>query len=198
MRSTLFSSGALPLVTLFVLRTSASPHLLNSRAVAVVSGWNYDGCYTEATNSRALTGNAYFDDFMTAEKCAAACDGYAWFGVEYGRECYCGNVIQAASVVTDASECSVSCPGNSAESCGAGNRLNMYRKTAAPVISTSSFSALGCWTEGTNNGRTLVEKTYANDSMTIEMCATTCAGYKYFGTEYYREVADPRIHSKFL
>lgn len=27
-----------------------------------VAGYTFDGCYTEATNQRALTGNAYFDD----------------------------------------------------------------------------------------------------------------------------------------
>lgn len=188
MRSTFFPRAAFPLVTLFVLRISASPYSLNPRAVATVAGWDYDGCRTEASNSRALTGNSYFDDLMTVEKCATACDGYAWFGVEYGRECYCGNVINSGSVITDASECSFSCPGNSAENCGAGNRLNMYHEAAAPVVSTTSFSALGCWTEGNNNVRTLADKTYANDSMTTEMCALTCAGYNYFGTEYHREV----------
>lgn len=27
-----------------------------------VAGYTYGGCYTEATNQRAFTGNAYFDD----------------------------------------------------------------------------------------------------------------------------------------
>jgi hypothetical protein len=45
-----------------------------------------EGCYTEAKGIRALSDIAYYDDAMTVEKCAAACAGYTWFGVEYGRE----------------------------------------------------------------------------------------------------------------
>ncbi|EHK96804.1 putative fungistatic metabolite [Glarea lozoyensis 74030] len=79
------------------------------------AGYTDAGCYTEATGQRALTGKSYFDDSMTVEKCAAACTGYEWFGVEYGRECYCGNTINDGSVPTARSECSTPCPGNSAE-----------------------------------------------------------------------------------
>jgi hypothetical protein len=46
----------------------------------------YQGCYTEATNIRTLTGKSYFNDSITVEACATACLGYTWFGVEYGRE----------------------------------------------------------------------------------------------------------------
>lgn len=174
------------LATLFATSTFATPLSLHPRVVAAISEWDYPGCYTEANNMRALTGNSYYDDLMTVEKCAAVCSGFKWFGVEYGRECYCGNVINTGSVVTQASECSFSCPGNAAENCGAGNRLDMYSSTVAPP-NPASFSSLGCYTEGTN-GRTLVEKGYSSDSMTIELCASPCEGYAYFGVEYYREV----------
>ncbi|KAH6682060.1 WSC domain-containing protein [Halenospora varia] len=173
------------LATLFATSTFATPLSLHPRVVAAISEWDYAGCYTEANNMRALTGNSYYDDLMTVEKCAAVCSRFKWFGVEYGRECYCGNVINTGSVVTQASECSFSCPGNAVENCGAGNRLDMYSSTVAPPNS-ASFSSLGCYTEGTN-GRTLVEKDYSSDSMTIELCASTCEGYAYFGVEYYRE-----------
>lgn len=48
----------------------------------------YVGCYTEATNIRALTAGTIIDyDAMTTEKCAAACTGFIFFGIEYGGEC---------------------------------------------------------------------------------------------------------------
>lgn len=49
-----------------------------------------------------------------------------------------------------------------------------------------SYSYQGCYTEATT-GRALKEKTYANDSMTLESCASFCTGFNYFGTEYARE-----------
>ncbi len=71
------------------LVADASPYQPASnhrRVTAVVPGYEYTGCYTEATNMRALSGSAFFDDFMTVEKCVVACEGYKYFGVEYGRE----------------------------------------------------------------------------------------------------------------
>jgi hypothetical protein len=44
---------------------------------------------------------------------------------------YCGNSFNAGSVAAPASDCSFACAGNSAEKCGAGNRLSVYKKGAA-------------------------------------------------------------------
>jgi hypothetical protein len=67
---------------------------------------------------------------------------------------YCGNSFAAGSTAAPASDCSFACAGNSAEKCGAGNRLSVYKLGAAsgttskpgttgatstkPVTSTSS------------------------------------------------------------
>lgn len=56
----------------------------------------------------------------------------------------------------------------------------------AIVQNVSSYSFVGCYTEATT-GRALTGKTYANDGMTIEICAATCAGFTWFGVEYRRE-----------
>lgn len=49
--------------------------------------WEYLGCYTEATNSRALTGSSYTSSTnMTGESCVAFCAGYTYAGVEYTEE----------------------------------------------------------------------------------------------------------------
>jgi len=44
------------------------------------------GCYTEATQGRALAALMYGDDALTVELCAKKCAGYSMFGVEYYRE----------------------------------------------------------------------------------------------------------------
>ncbi|KAL8968048.1 MAG: hypothetical protein Q9197_005087 [Variospora fuerteventurae] len=148
------------------------------------------GCYTEATIGRALTGNAFFDDRMTLEKCAAACTNFLLFGVEYGRECFCGDALNDGSVSAPEEQCSFECPGKPDEKCGAGNRLNVYEKvTTAPVVTTptvSTYQADGCYTEA-SSGRALSGKTYYDDAMTIAKCASACAGFDLFGLEYYRE-----------
>ena len=106
------------------LGVNASPHNLAiaRRAPAQIPGYNHAGCYTEGSNSRALTGSSLVDDMMTVPKCAAACAGFSHFGVEYGRECFCGNSLQAGSIEASISDCSFPCPGDYTTNCGAGNR----------------------------------------------------------------------------
>jgi hypothetical protein len=66
---------------------SASP--TQSLAVKpVVGDYTFQGCYTEATDERALSSASFFDyDAMTLEECASDCTTYDYFGVEYGGEC---------------------------------------------------------------------------------------------------------------
>lgn len=57
-----------------------------------------------------------------------------------------------------------------------------------PVVvqSVGNYVTKGCWTEG-NGVRALTPGAYAYDTMTVESCAASCAGYTYFGVEYGRE-----------
>ena len=87
--------------------------------VNVSSNYNYIGCYSEGTNGRALSGKAPAapTDGFTIELCTAACQGYTFFGMEFGNECYCGNTINAGSVNQASSDpnvngCSMFCAGS--------------------------------------------------------------------------------------
>lgn len=53
----------------------------------------------------------------------------------------------------------------------------------------SGYDNLGCYTEATS-GRALSQKSYADNSMTLELCQSTCQDYAYFGVEYGREVSN--------
>ena len=60
----------------------------NPGTVQTVGNYNYVGCYSEATNGRALAGKtpaAPINGF-TIELCQAACQGYQYFGMEFGNE----------------------------------------------------------------------------------------------------------------
>ncbi|KAL8963334.1 MAG: hypothetical protein Q9183_005024, partial [Haloplaca sp. 2 TL-2023] len=196
MRSTLFDA-AIFLFALAPVVQGKPARILTRRAnPASVGAYTAQGCYSEATSGRALTGTAFYNDLMTVEKCAAACSSFTWFGVEYGRECFCGNTLNAGSAPA-VSGCDFKCPGDSTQTCGGRNRLNMYQRpattstssTAAPPASTpapSSYAEQGCYTEATN-GRALTGKRFDDDAMTIEKCSAACSGFRYFGVEYYRE-----------
>ncbi|KAJ8066890.1 hypothetical protein OCU04_004276 [Sclerotinia nivalis] len=114
--------------TTSVIPTSTGPVI-----VQTIGSYSFVGCYTEATTGRALSGKSYANDSMTIESCYAFCSAFAWFGIEYRRECmnfwgivlwdeadsfigYCGNVVNAGSVVsTSGNTCSLVCMGNPLE-----------------------------------------------------------------------------------
>ncbi len=93
------------------------------------------------------------------------------------------------SVQAPEAKCSFSCPGNSAEICGAGSYLTTYAKTGtlpSTASTSTTYGSLGCYTEATI-GRALADVTYANNAMTVEMCASECTGFAMFGLEYHQE-----------
>ncbi|CAG8958428.1 hypothetical protein HYFRA_00011105 [Hymenoscyphus fraxineus] len=182
------SIGASFVLTTFTLVHAAS---LGKRLV-LPTGWTSQGCYTD-NGDRTLAGANSAAATMTVESCIAFCIGrnFAYAGVEYGSECYCGNTIAASATQATAGDCNMPCAGNSTETCGGGNRVNVYwsgKVIAAPgnkpAVGGYNFSS--CRTEPTV-GRALGGATTASDTMTIEACATFCRGYTYFGVEYGRE-----------
>lgn len=101
-----------------------------SQPTTVGTSWTFHNCMTEGSAGRALGAETYASDSMTLESCAAFCQGYAYFGTEYARECFCGNSFGAGSVAAAAGDCSMTCSGNAGNFCGAGNRLSVYAAAA--------------------------------------------------------------------
>ncbi len=101
-----------------------------------VGAFTYRSCWTDSVGGRSLAAKTEASADMTVEKCAAFCDGYAFFGVEYATECWCGNELAGgeASLETD---CSQLCGGNPLEWCGGPNRLNLYA-ISVPSTTTSN------------------------------------------------------------
>ncbi|KAL6354487.1 hypothetical protein LRP88_11824 [Fusarium phalaenopsidis] len=155
---------------------------------------------------------AYAKDDMTLDNCASFCDGFGYFGAEYGRECYCGNFLNSGSVKADnQKDCSFTCPGDKTQYCGAGNRLQLYRNAALPTTTSSTtlstrsstttteaatptvvagnknFTMYNCVSEP-SNGRILPRQMLNDgDAMTIDACLEKCWMFKYAGVEYGRE-----------
>ncbi|KAK3370362.1 WSC domain-containing protein [Podospora didyma] len=95
---------------------------------AVVAGSSKFGCATDNRGGRALGAATTASDSMTLEMCAAFCSAWGFWGVEYGRECYCGNELNANAVLVADEECDMLCAGSNLEFCGAGDRLMVYQK----------------------------------------------------------------------
>ncbi|KAI0878936.1 WSC domain-containing protein [Hypoxylon argillaceum] len=169
-----------------------------------IDNYNWYGCQTEATGTRALSSFTYADDGMTLESCRDFCNaqGTTFFGTEYGRECYCGNKFQSGSVSAPASDCNQLCAGNSLEYCGAGNRLSVYALNGTETVSVTSatptpvptsfptgWTAQGCWQDGPNGRIVPTYNAPDNDNLTPQSCAQLCDSLNYTvsGTEYYKQ-----------
>ncbi|RYP59435.1 hypothetical protein DL769_008523 [Monosporascus sp. CRB-8-3] len=160
-----------------------------------IGGYKLVGCKKEATAGRALTGASFAYDGMTLETCMGNCTGFYFWGTEYGRECYCGDSLAPTSDDAALAECNTVCSGDDTQYCGAGNRIELYTSTAtqptptatlAPKPTVSAYARVGCYEE-IPHGRALTGAAYADDAMTLEMCASKCDAFHYWGTEYGRE-----------
>jgi hypothetical protein len=93
------------------------------------------GCYYDPVNPRALRGTArWTGEPMTPQVCQAHCaaQGFAYAGVEWSKECFCGNELHGSFRTYDR-ECNMACVGDKSAKCGAGYRLNLYHREMPKV-----------------------------------------------------------------
>ncbi|GKT44524.1 WSC domain-containing protein [Colletotrichum spaethianum] len=159
----------------------------------LASPWTYMGCFTDTTSGRVLDGDSYHGDDMSQEKCIAYCDGkgYSMAGVEWGRECYCGYLLDTSADKSPETDCSKPCAGNSDEVCGNGGRINVFTNgDAAPAILAASgdFTSLGCYSDHAS-ARTLTTSISLPGNVRVSDCTTACAnqGFQYAGLEFGKE-----------
>ena len=75
---------------------------------------------------------------MTTASCLQFCKAgnngttMQYAGIEYGRECYCGQYLSALSVQLNATEnCIYACDGNASEVCGGHLAMTLYNLTSS-------------------------------------------------------------------
>ncbi|KAG9701393.1 WSC domain-containing protein, partial [Aureobasidium melanogenum] len=188
-----------------IVTSSSSVSQATTTPISALSNYTYMGCYNETHDRRALNGNSRTGSSNSLESCATFCSGYAYFGVEYGAECYCGSTIYSNSIrQSDESGCNMACAANTSQKCGGPDFLNVYyvNVTSSATTTTSSspsmstgptvvqsvadYSHMGCYTEATN-GRALAGLSKAGASISVDACASYCSAYTYFGVEYGSE-----------
>jgi len=72
--------------------------------------------------------NSYDWSTNSPKACNLHCQGFEYFGLEAGGECYCGNTFDYL-IKEPESECTKVCPGDKSKRCGGDWRLNIYRTT---------------------------------------------------------------------
>ncbi|KAL3477089.1 hypothetical protein BJX99DRAFT_128959 [Aspergillus californicus] len=93
--------------------------------------WAWIGCARDNVNGeRVLSESSSSGDDMTVQKCIKTCkaDGYTYAGLEYSRECYCGNSIEPDLLpsVAPMGKCLDPCSGNSSQNCGGSAYIGLY------------------------------------------------------------------------
>ncbi|KAL2879697.1 hypothetical protein SGCOL_005026 [Colletotrichum sp. CLE4] len=131
---------------------------------ATVEDYTSIGCYTDDTNhgrTIAERQDSVDSATMTPSTCLSACasEGYAFAGVEYGGECYCGVVMGKYTTATTMDKCNKPCNGDSTKNCGGSAVMEIYVASklkslepcgyVPPVNSVSSSSTISISTSAT-------------------------------------------------
>ncbi|KAI9171569.1 WSC domain-containing protein [Paramyrothecium foliicola] len=145
------------LLALLALVVSVTAQAADGSGVEI---WNdsdkyeYYGCYNETTEiegsaqTRALGDgiNEVKKGEMTVPMCLAFCSGgrteYRYAGLQWSRECWCGQVLAGISAKLDDDQCSFPCDGDNSTACGGSLKLSVYRLgSAANAMSISTIWA---------------------------------------------------------
>ncbi|KAL8809186.1 MAG: hypothetical protein Q9200_003633 [Gallowayella weberi] len=94
--------------------------------------WEYKGCLSEGANGKRIWKyQTILTKTNSANECLKRCSdfGYMAGGMEYGTECWCGDVVDietAGGTLRPETECKTTCPGDPRYYCGGGSRLTYY------------------------------------------------------------------------
>lgn len=150
--------------------------------------FDYVSCWAEPPAGRALSAIDTASGTMTNEICAAFCADYAYFGTQWGQECFCGNEPATGSAAAPPGDCNFACAGDATQTCGGSRRLSLYHNedwTGPPTPPPfGDWEWYGCVTD-TVAIRTLNDSPrWKGPVMDLEFCANHCANFEFFGVEY--------------
>ncbi|KAL1646012.1 hypothetical protein SLS58_003432 [Diplodia intermedia] len=174
----------------------ASSSTARAPSASVPAGWELKGCYVDSVNARAMNNLQPDDADQTVESCVNTCIGlgYSVAGMEYGVQCFCDNYLRNGASEADSGDCSMACPGDSSEKCGAGDRLSIwsnddlkiYQPPAAQNTSLpGNWEYVGCLLDSAT-ARTFPYELVLEQNNTAENCLSQCSkyGYAHGGMEY--------------
>ncbi|GAA5890846.1 hypothetical protein JCM6882_008833 [Rhodosporidiobolus microsporus] len=199
-------NGTTTTTTTAPVATATGPSIVQSYNSTAGGNWQYQECYSDLVNGRALP-NGLSTKARTVEACLDACESanYALCGVEYHGECWGGNTLGAGSTVQGAKACGLTCWDNDKQICGgqggvSGAAMNLYKlagsNNTAPGLSdnsttiastklnTEDWSYTGCYQDLVSNVRTLPNALSASWSTSACLAAADAANYTVAGVTY--------------
>ncbi|XP_025903771.1 WSC domain-containing protein 1 [Nothoprocta perdicaria] len=137
----------------------------------------YMGCFSDDSRERTLKGAVFYDlRKMTVSHCQEACAerAYAYAGLEYGAECYCGNRLPSTACKPE--ECNSECRGEKGSMCGGVNRLSVYRVEELRAAAKPRRNVIyrGCFRAPENLTDTF-PASLIQPNLTVEMCSEFCS-----------------------
>ncbi|KAI0120698.1 copper radical oxidase [Xylariales sp. AK1849] len=108
--------------------------------------WEYVGCILDDIANRTFPWMSIDLENTTTSTCIAGCSrfGYEAGGIEYGYQCFCGDIADVVNKGRDSlqpeSDCNVACSGDPTHICGGGNRISYYRWIGETLTSFSYAS----------------------------------------------------------
>ena len=96
----------------------------------------YIGCYTDSPErdmqgiQASVGGDVEFYDMGdegSPATCASLCAGFAYFGLQYGNQCFCDNANAMSQGVQPEEECDAPCTGDATTMCGGTWRNSIFR-----------------------------------------------------------------------
>ncbi|ODO08369.1 hypothetical protein L198_00094 [Cryptococcus wingfieldii CBS 7118] len=185
-------SGALSIAVSSTITSKLSSDL-TTEITTLPTGWSAASspCISEVTSGRALAHASTASDDMTIETCLDFCNAAGWqyAGIEYGRECYCGDYLANGASLDLTATCNTACAGDDMSICGGGNALSLYvnPSLALDLTVVLGYHLQGCVQEVT--GRLLANSSYTSSNMTVDACVGFCSdeGLSLAGVEYGEE-----------
>ncbi|CAM9564780.1 unnamed protein product [Pylaiella littoralis] len=94
----------------------------------------YLGCFEDSRQGRLfsekkdnnIAGNS-------ATTCKAACSGFAYYGLQYEVECWCGTTDEDYTLYGESIACTRLCPGDMSYTCGGSDAMDIYTTDVAPT-----------------------------------------------------------------
>ena len=109
---------------------------LKVRNIGFISfpGIIWDGvCVKNHKDNYAIPYNAEIN-MLTEALCKSFCLNVnkLYFGVQFGRQCHCGNEQPSFQHLLPSSECNMTCEGNSSQMCGGAYRATVFKIQGKP------------------------------------------------------------------
>ena len=145
-----FKAGNIAVVIPSPIPSSSAPGSAptppSNSTAGLPAGWTAFGCRKDNVRGRTLDVDAYTSSKMTIGGCIAHCAerGHSMAGLEYARECYCGNSFknQGGALIADEA-CNMPCSGDGARLCGGPDALTVFKKTGGAARRAHKARAFG-------------------------------------------------------